>query len=252
MIFFLETLRNVTILLSTREQLVTQRRLNNNSRWINRAQHPSKPVKGLFGQSSTRGEGDGWSWMGLLLTKRESSPPFITLPLLHPFCSPKGWMLQCEKPCVCLVSLEYVTRCDKPPPHKPTTLSPNANKLSTHTSASNKFRRQIACSQRHNILFINLLEEEGEDALFPKKKIFCLFGFCIAGNSALINLKWEEEVRCWLWLSLSLLFKLIWDLQLQQLTHRVNGNLKVLTSITSLNKLRRCSNKRRSCCLQIN
>ena len=39
--FFLETLRNVTILLSTREQLVTQRRLNNNSRWINRAQHPS-------------------------------------------------------------------------------------------------------------------------------------------------------------------------------------------------------------------
>ena len=138
------------------------------------------------------------------------------------------------------------------PTHKPTTLSPNANKLSTHTSASNKFRRQIACSQRHNILFINLLEEEGEDALFPKKKIFCLFGFCIAGNSALINLKWEEEVRCWLWLSLSLLFKLIWDLQLQQLTHRVNGNLKVLTSITSLNKLRRCSNKRRSCCLQIN
>ena len=114
-IFFLETLRNVTILLSTREQLVTQRRLNNNSRWINRAQHPSKPVKGLFGQSSTRGEGDGWSWMGLLLTKREFSPPFITLPLLHPFCSPKGWMLQCEKPCVCLVSLEYVTRCDKPP-----------------------------------------------------------------------------------------------------------------------------------------
>ena len=72
-------------------------------------------VKGLFGQSSTRSEGDGWSWMGLLLTKRESSPPFITLPLLHPFCSPKGWMLQCEKPCVCLVSLEYVIRCDKPP-----------------------------------------------------------------------------------------------------------------------------------------
>ena len=27
----------------------------------------------------------------------------------------------------------------------------------------------------------------------------------------------------------------------------MNGNLKVLTSITSLNKLRRCSNKRRSC-----
>ena len=39
--FFLETLRNVTILLSTREQLVTQRRLNNNFRWINRAQRPS-------------------------------------------------------------------------------------------------------------------------------------------------------------------------------------------------------------------
>ena len=30
---------NVTIVLSTRDQLVTQRRLNNNSRWINRPQH---------------------------------------------------------------------------------------------------------------------------------------------------------------------------------------------------------------------
>ena len=139
--------------------------------------------------------------MGLLLTKREFSPPFITLPLLHPFCSPKGWMLQCEKPCVCLVSLEYVTRCDKP--RKPTTLSPNANKLSTHTSASNKFRRQIACSQRHNILFINLLEEE-EDALFLKKKNllfvrllycwkFCSHQFEVRGRGEMLALAFSES-----------------------------------------------------------
>ena len=35
---------NVTIVLSTRDQLVTQRRLNNNSRWINRAQHRAAPT----------------------------------------------------------------------------------------------------------------------------------------------------------------------------------------------------------------
>ena len=135
---------------------------------------------------------------------------------------------------------------------QPTTLSPNANKLSTHFSL-----KQIAetnCLLATPQHFVHQFEERRRRMLcFVQKNIFCLWESEVLLEILLINLKWEEEVRC-LWLSLSLLFKLIWDLQQlrQQLTHRMNGNLKVLTSITSLNKLRRCSNKRQSCCLQIN
>ena len=160
-------------------------------------------VKGLFGQSSTRSEGNGWSWMGLLLTKRESSPPFITLPLLHPFCSPKGWMLQCEKPCVCLVSLEYVIRCDKPPasPQRclqmqinfPHTLQPQTNsedKLLARNATTfcssicwRRRRRMLCFWRKKYLLFVRLL--------YCWK--FCSHQFEVRGRGEMLALAFSES-----------------------------------------------------------
>ena len=174
--------------------------------------------------------------MGLLLTKRESSPPFITLPLLHPFCSPKGWMLQCEKPCVSLVSLEYVMRCDNPQ-H---CLQMQIN--FPHTSASNKLRRQIVCSQRPNILFINLKRGGGGCFVSCQKK-YLLFvrERSIAGNSAhQFEVRGRGEMMPLAFSQSSVQINLRSAGPRQPLTHRVNGNVKgslLNTSISSLNKL---------------
>ena len=140
--------------------------------------------------------------MGLLLTKREFSPPFITLPLLHPFCSPKGWMLQCEKPCVCLVSLEYVTRCDKPPPTSPQrclqmqinfphTLQPQTNSedkllarnVTTFCSSICWKRRRMLCFWDKKYLFVRLL--------YCWK--FCSHQFEVRGRGEMLALAFSES-----------------------------------------------------------
>ena len=168
----------------------------------------TNPVKGLFGQSSWRSEAPEWDccW------QRETLP-FVTLLFLFPLGLK---MLQCEKPCVCLVSLEYVMRCDKPQ-H---CLQMQIN--FPHTSASNKLRRQIVCEQRPVLTFCSSIWTEEDASLFLAKNIFCLWerakywwNFCSSN--------WSERKR-WDAAGFLSVFKLIWA----GLTHRVNGNLKVL------------------------
>ena len=170
-----------------------------------------------------------------IVVDRDSSfPPFVTLLLLHlPFPPRVGEMVQCEKPCVSLVSLEYVMRCDNPQ-H---CLQMQIN--FPHTSASNKLRRQIVCSQRPNILFINLKRGRGGGGCFvscQKKYLLFVRERSIAGNSAhQFEVRGRGEMP-----QSSVQINLRSAGPRQPLTHRVNGNVKgslLNTSISSLNKL---------------